>query len=147
MVPIAYGRAAELGGVGTEKGGVDPRLKPAAQEFEASLMQELLKPMEKDPLFSGSDDGGDGLMTGGSGTSAWGSLGAESLARALARDGGFGIAKKIMTEVAAQAKQAQGGKAATAAGVKTDCRSGTGDEALPAGRERLDAWGTARRLP
>ena len=134
-----------MGGAGTEKGRVDPRLKPAAQEFEASLMQELLKPMEKDPLFS--DRGGDGLMAGEAGMSAWGSLGTQSLAKALARDGGFGIAKKIMTEVAAETRQAQGAKAGNAAGETSGLESGTGEAGLRTGGDHPDAWSAVRRLP
>lgn len=73
--------------------GADPRLKPAAQEFEACLMKELLEPLERDTLFAdrpeGTDDGtGNALM----------SFGAESLAKAMAERGGFGIARMIVQQ-------------------------------------------------
>jgi peptidoglycan hydrolase FlgJ len=69
----------------------DPRLKPAAHEFEACLMKEFLEPLQKDPLFS-EDGTGDG--EGGAG--ALMSFGAEALARAISERGGFGIASKII---------------------------------------------------
>lgn len=70
--------------------GLDPRLKPAAHEFEASLMKELLEPLQRDPLFAGGDksaDGSDNALT---------SFGSEALARAISDRGGFGIADKIL---------------------------------------------------
>jgi Rod binding domain-containing protein len=111
VIPVAYGRTAALAGVKQETGGVDPRLAPAAHEFEASLMQELLKPMEKDPLFSGGEGDGGGLMSGDAGAGTWSSLGAQSLARAISDAGGLGIATKMISEVEAEAKATQAGKA------------------------------------
>lgn len=154
MVPIAYGRTADLHESSAGQGGVDPRLKPAAEEFEASLMQELLKPMEKDPLFASSS--GDGSMLGEAGGSTWTDLGTQSLAKAMAQAGGFGIASKIMAEVAAEAKQAHGAKPAAEGGTS---KPGTADEVkkLNSGSageplERLEGdmnlrnWATVRRL-
>lgn len=78
----------------------DPRLKSAAHEFEASLMEEFLKPLQHDPLFapdksdgSGSDDDTDD-DSGSSG--ALMSFGSEAMARAISERGGFGIATKIL---------------------------------------------------
>lgn len=156
MVPIAYGRTAGLHGASAGQGGVDPRLKPAAEEFEASLMQELLKPMEKDPLFANSS-GGDGSMLGEAGGSAWTNLGTQSLAKAMAQAGGFGIASKIMAEVAAEAKQAHGAEPAVEGDTS---KPGKADEAKklnsrsageplerPEGDTDLRNWATVRRLP
>ncbi len=72
--------------------GCDPRLPPAAHAFEASLMKEFLEPLEHDALFSGGADDDSGEGSGG----ALMSFGSESLARAIADRGGFGIAAKIM---------------------------------------------------
>jgi peptidoglycan hydrolase FlgJ len=79
---------------------LDPRLKPAAHEFEACLMKEFLKPLQHDPLFSDAKEGdGDGGDTGDDGEGSGGALmsfGSEALARAISERGGFGIATKIL---------------------------------------------------
>ena len=88
---------------GTEAQGgnepaLDPRLKPAAREFEASLMKELLEPLQHDPLFQEGSEGAEGsdnaLMSFGSG----------ALAQAISDRGGFGIADKILAELAQRQK-------------------------------------------
>jgi Rod binding domain-containing protein len=71
----------------------NPKLKSAAHEFEASLMQEFLKPLQHDPLFDSGDEGGSGVE-GSSG--ALMSFGSEALAKAISERGGFGIATKIL---------------------------------------------------
>lgn len=76
---------------------VQPRLVKAAHEFEASMMNELLKPLQSDPLFS--EDGED--QTSGSG-GALASFSSESLGRALSEHGGFGIAKRILDHFSSQ---------------------------------------------
>ncbi|MHB1022541.1 MAG: hypothetical protein ACYC46_06280 [Acidobacteriaceae bacterium] len=78
----------------------DAKLEKAAHEFEASMMQELLKPMRaKDPLFSadssmagGGDDSGDsaGVMA---------DYGTQVMAEAISQSGGLGIAKQVITQV------------------------------------------------
>ena len=135
MVPVAYGRTAALAGVTQDKGGVDPRLAPAAHEFEASLMQELLKPMERDPLFSSGDGGG--LMSSDAGAGTWSSLGAQSLAKAISDAGGLGIATKMIAEVEAEAK-------ATQAGHGQDAGAGLRP---PGEKPDPGSWSAARRLP
>lgn len=74
----------------------DPRLKPAAHEFEACLMKEFLKPLEHDALFSDSKDGGNDDDGGEGSGSALMSFGSEALAKAISERGGFGIAAKII---------------------------------------------------
>lgn len=81
---------------------LDPRLKPAAQEFEASLMKELLEPLEHDALF---ENGTDGESPDGSGNALM-SFGTEALAKAIADRGGFGIANKILAHFGQRAKAA-----------------------------------------
>lgn len=70
----------------------NPKLKSAAHEFEASLMQEFLKPLQHDPLFDSGEDGG---IDGGS-SGALMSFGSEALAKAISERGGFGIATEIL---------------------------------------------------
>jgi flagellar protein FlgJ len=81
---------------------LDPRLKPAAREFEASLMKELLEPLQHDSL---SGNGTDGESPDGSGNALM-SFGTEALAKAIADRGGFGIADKILAHFAERAKAA-----------------------------------------
>lgn len=146
MVPIAYGRTAALHGAATDKSGMDPRLKPAAHQFEASMMQELLKPMEHDPLFASGSGDGSGLMGADAGMSTWSSLGAQSLAKAISDAGGLGIATKIIAEVEAEAKQSQGATAAVRGGTEAGLKAGNAGEKPLAGGADLHSWSTARRL-
>lgn len=86
----ALAGVSAAGGAEAAKAALDPRLKPAAHEFEASLLEELLKPMERDPLFEKDDNSADG-----SGNALTG-FGTEALAKAISDRGGFGIAAKIL---------------------------------------------------
>lgn len=84
---------------------VSPKLKTAAHEFEASLMQELLKPLQQDPLFA--EDNSPGEPGGDQGSSgALMSFGSEELAQAISARGGFGIATKILNHFETEAKAA-----------------------------------------
>lgn len=85
-IPVPNGAAAS--------GRVDPRLRPAAREFEASMMKELLEPMQHDALF-GDEDGAS--SDGGMDTLA--SLRTQSLAEAISNHGGFGIASRILEQI------------------------------------------------
>ena len=72
----------------------NPKLERSAHEFEASLMAELLKPLQEgDGLTgerSGSDAGSEGALSG---------FASESLARAISERGGFGIADRILRQL------------------------------------------------
>ena len=92
MVPLAMNGAMAHTGA---DGGLDPRLKPAAHEFEACLMKEFLEPLRRDALF---DDGKDTDSGEGSGNALM-SFGSEALARAISDQGGFGIATKIIGQL------------------------------------------------
>ena len=70
-----------------------PRLVRAAHEFEAQLMKELLKPLTASDGLTGPDE-----ESGSAG--ALGDYAGESLARALSDQGGFGIANRIVAQVA-----------------------------------------------
>jgi peptidoglycan hydrolase FlgJ len=83
-----------------------PKLKSAAHEFEASLMQELLKPLQHDSLFApdnsdGSGDSGDSDEQGSAGALI--SFSSEAMAKAISEHGGFGIATKILDHFRTQA--------------------------------------------
>jgi Rod binding domain-containing protein len=81
----------------------NPRLERSAHEFEASLMAELLKPLQEGDGLTG-EDSGEG---GGSGGALTG-FASESLARAISERGGFGIADRILHQL--ESSHAGGGK-------------------------------------
>jgi peptidoglycan hydrolase FlgJ len=70
------------------------KLTDAAQQFEAMMLQELLKPMQHGQSSWGeegnSDDPASDTMS---------SFGTQAIASAISKDGGFGIAKQIVTKV------------------------------------------------
>jgi Rod binding domain-containing protein len=68
-----------------------PRLVNAAHEFEAQLMSELLKPMNKALSANPDDDDSDSGST-----NAMGAYATEALARAISNQGGLGIADHIV---------------------------------------------------
>jgi len=73
-----------------------PRLVRAAHEFEAQMMQELMKPLTRGSSLTGEDeDSGD--SSGSSG--ALGEFATEALGRALSERGGFGIAKSVLKDL------------------------------------------------
>ncbi len=86
---------------------LDPRLEKAAHEFEAQMMKELLKPMTGKDALTGEDEdeGGDAHASG-----ALGEFASEALGQALSRQGGFGIANRIMHELSHSGKQSETGK-------------------------------------
>lgn len=73
------------------------RLVNASHDFEASMLTELLKPLQHDPLFS--EDDSDSSSGSGNALSDFSS---ESLGKALSEHGGFGIAKRILDHFANQ---------------------------------------------
>jgi Rod binding domain-containing protein len=80
------------------------QLVKAANAFEANFLGELLKPMREDPLFgNGSGLGGDSLGSDGSSSGSMGTIGSlasDALAQAIARQGGLGIAKMVLSQLA-----------------------------------------------
>jgi flagellar protein FlgJ len=96
MVVAASAAAIETASAQAQSPQGDPRIKPAAHEFEACLMKEFLQPLQHDALFSDDKSGdSDGAEGEGSG-SALMSFGSEALAKAISERGGFGIADKII---------------------------------------------------
>jgi Rod binding domain-containing protein len=89
----------------------DPKLVKAAHEFEGQMMKELLQPMMQGDALTGDEDGGDDDSAGlglGSGSGSGGALAefaSESLGQALSQRGGFGIANRIIAELARNGTQ------------------------------------------
>jgi peptidoglycan hydrolase FlgJ len=73
------------------------RLVDAAQQFEALMAQELLKPLSSsENKWDTGEDGGDKSMD------TMSSYGTEAVAKAIAKGGGLGIAKKVVEQVTAE---------------------------------------------
>jgi Rod binding domain-containing protein len=83
-----------------------PRLVHAAHEFEAQMMQELLKPMTEGDGLEGEDEAASG--SGG----VLGEFASEALGQGLSERGGFGIAAGIVRELSAPGHKSGSGKAA-----------------------------------
>jgi Rod binding domain-containing protein len=94
MHSIAAATAGSVAGTGdgVAQTTPQPRLVRAGHEFEAQMMQELLKPM----TAGNGLDGEDGTASGSG--SALGEFASEALGRALSERGGFGIANGIIRE-------------------------------------------------
>jgi flagellar protein FlgJ len=85
--------------------GVQPRSKltDAAQQFEAMLLQEMLKPMRSENGgWTGEDnkDGASDTIT---------SFGTEAVAKAISKSGGLGIAKQVIRQGSAEREKVQKG--------------------------------------
>ena len=80
----------------------NPKLERSAHEFEASLMTELLKPLQESDGLTGEDSdsgmGSEGALSG---------FASESLARAISERGGFGIADRILHQFESTSNGAQ----------------------------------------
>lgn len=84
--------------VGVDQGVRDhSRLVDAAQQFEALMLQELLKPMSstENKWDTGEQEGDKSMDT-------MTSYGTEAVAKAIVRGGGLGIAKKVVEQVSAE---------------------------------------------
>jgi peptidoglycan hydrolase FlgJ len=88
-----------------------PQLVRAAQEFEAQMMKELLKPMTGHDALTGepTETGGDAGAGG-----ALGEFASEALGQAISRHGGFGIADRIVHDLSRSGHQSAIGMAAKA---------------------------------
>jgi flagellar protein FlgJ len=70
------------------------KLADAAQQFEAMMLQELLKPMRTGQTSWGGEEKNDD-----SGEDTMSSFGTEAVAKAISKGGGFGIARQIIRQV------------------------------------------------
>ena len=94
--------AAEQGGTAPS-----PKLVRSAEQFEAMMMQELLKPMTEGDALDGSDDGSDSGAGSGGALSGFAS---EALGQALSAGGGLGIAHEIIRSLSHSGNQHPSGK-------------------------------------
>jgi peptidoglycan hydrolase FlgJ len=103
----------QLSGIQTEaKAGQSatapsPKLVHAAQQFEAMMLQELLKPMtEGDALGEPGGDSDSGAGSGG----ALSSFASQALGQALSAGGGLGIANEIVRSLSHSGNGHRSGK-------------------------------------
>ncbi len=75
-------------------GAKQAKLVDAAQQFEATMLQELLKPLQH-----GQSSWGDDEKSDDSSTDSISSFGTEAIAKAISKGGGFGIAKQVVSKV------------------------------------------------
>ena len=75
------------------------KLVDAAQQFEGMLLQELLKPMREHSFGSGDTDTSSDDSDSSGFADTLSSFGSESLATAISRSGGLGIAKQVIQQV------------------------------------------------
>jgi flagellar protein FlgJ len=70
----------------------NPRLVAAAHEFEASMLAELLKPMEQNGAITDkeSDQGSEGALM---------SYSTQALGKAISEHGGIGIARQVLAHL------------------------------------------------
>jgi Rod binding domain-containing protein len=73
------------------------KLVDASQQFEAMMLNEMLKPLQ----FGAGVDAGGEESAGGAADTIHG-MGTDALGKALSSHGGLGIAKKIVGEITAQ---------------------------------------------
>jgi Rod binding domain-containing protein len=76
------------------------KLVDAAQQFEATMLQELLKPMQH-----GQSSWGDEEKSEDSASDTISGLGTESIAKAISKGGGFGIARRVVEQVTQEHQQ------------------------------------------
>ncbi len=104
-------------GAGAAATGREHRLIHAAHEFEGQMLKELLKPLTaSDGLTGEESDGGAGGVLG--------EFASEALGQALSRQGGFGIADRILGELS------RSGPVPATAGVTGDRHFDTGVSAF-----------------
>jgi Rod binding domain-containing protein len=75
-------------------------LVDAAQQFEAMMLQELLKPMQRGQSCWGGEEKSDDTAS-----DTISSFGTEAVAKAISKGGGFGIAKQIFSKVTLEHQQ------------------------------------------
>jgi Rod binding domain-containing protein len=76
------------------EGQKQAKLVDAAQQFEATMLQELLKPIQH-----GQDSWGGEEESNDSASDTISSFGTEAIAKAISKGGGFGIARQIVSKV------------------------------------------------
>ncbi len=78
----------------------EAQLRRTAEDFEASFLSQMLKPM-----FEGLQT--DGPFGGGSAEETWRSFLIDAMARQTVKAGGVGLADRVMSEMLKMQEQAQ----------------------------------------
>jgi Rod binding domain-containing protein len=76
------------------------KLIDAAEQFEAAMLQELLKPLQHRQNSWGGEEKNDDTAS-----DTISSFGTEAIAKVISRGGGFGIAKQIVSKVMLESQQ------------------------------------------
>lgn len=76
------------------------KLADAAQQFEAMMMQELLK-----PFATGRDGWGEEEQSTDAAADTMSSFGTEAVAKAIAKGGGLGIARQVIQQVTEEGRR------------------------------------------
>ncbi|WP_433964756.1 hypothetical protein [Tunturiibacter gelidiferens] len=76
------------------------KLVDASQQFEATMLQELLKPMQHGQSSWGEEEKNDD-----SASDTMSSFGTESIAKAISKGGGFGIARSVVKQITQEHQQ------------------------------------------
>lgn len=76
------------------------KLTDAAQQFEAMMMQELLK-----PFATGQNGWGGEEQSTDAAADTMSSFGTEAVAKAIAKGGGLGIAKQVIQQVTEEGRR------------------------------------------
>jgi flagellar protein FlgJ len=109
--PMLLAAAQATPGAGTAAAGAGTvqhrKLTEAAQQFEGMLLQEMLKPMREHGF--GQEESED-KQDGSGFADTLSSFGTETMATAIAKGGGLGIAKRVVQQVEAE-NTARGGAA------------------------------------
>ncbi len=79
----------------------DTRMVKAAHQFEASMMNELMKPLMENSLFE-EDDSSELIGQRSGGSNALMSFASEAFAGSLSEHGGLGIARQIISHLRAE---------------------------------------------
>src|ERR1700722_5787442 len=82
------------------EGQKQAKLVDAAQQFEATMLQELLKPMQHGQDSWGGDEKSDDTTF-----DTISSFGTETMAKAISKGGGFGIARKVVSQITSEHQQ------------------------------------------
>ena len=76
------------------------KLQDAAEKFEGLMLEELLKPMQH-----GQDSWGGDVKDEDTTFDTLSSFGSETMAKAISKGGGFGIARKVVSQITSERQQ------------------------------------------
>jgi flagellar protein FlgJ len=85
------------------------KLADGARQFEAMMLDQMLKPLKFGSISGSSFDGDQNTDEGGDADTIRG-FAIEAVGKALAHTGGFGLAKQIIQQVTAEQKAQSKGK-------------------------------------